>query len=489
MLTMDILAMNDHVQYIPLIIPTVLIPFTLLSVGVSVVATFIAGLFGVELKAEGPKQLLEVLLRPRVLVVAVVSNIVFYFGYQGYEYVKNLPSFEMTIKRKQAEAPAPLPAYDDNISRINKMKVNVDRASLDKFDIKQDWTLKLGMGSFRNATEVNGHLFFGTFDGHIYEVSPKERKVFRKIYVGTIIGPAPVIYKGKLYSGEGSHHTHHARILKYDLKTGLLEKTYTTLGHTEGQPVIATHNGKTLMFAVAGKDGIHAIDPETMEAVWKVNPGHIDAAVRVENGVVYAGTGREKGDAKKYQTYVAAYDFDTGKEIWKNEIPMSSWMEPALTDKYACFIMGEIYFPSKMGGLACFNKKTGSHEFVVSNDSPLIGVPLVVNNDVFISDLDGEICRISTEKRRSLWCTQTKVDGKQMTAVKLDTKRNLIVYTTTKNGVYFLSPVDGKIIKHHLPSKEETEWSKTYASANILEDGIITVDKKGVLRKLNYVEM
>ncbi|TNE95542.1 MAG: hypothetical protein EP326_14870, partial [Deltaproteobacteria bacterium] len=73
------------------IVPTILLPLAFLSTGISVVATFIAGLFGVKLKAEGPKKLLEVLLKPKVLISAAVLNAVIYGGMQGYQYVKNGP--------------------------------------------------------------------------------------------------------------------------------------------------------------------------------------------------------------------------------------------------------------------------------------------------------------------------------------------------------------------------------------------------------------
>ncbi|NBO38699.1 hypothetical protein EBU99_08960 [bacterium] len=57
----------EHAQeFQTLIIPTVMIPLTALTVALTMVASFIAGLFGIRLKTEGPRRLLEVLLKPRV---------------------------------------------------------------------------------------------------------------------------------------------------------------------------------------------------------------------------------------------------------------------------------------------------------------------------------------------------------------------------------------------------------------------------------------
>jgi outer membrane protein assembly factor BamB len=483
--TMDIFVMNLDLNtfYTPLIIPTVLIPFTLISVGISVVATFIAGLFGIELKMEGPKQLLEVLLKPKFLISAVILNLIFLGGFQAYQYIKNLPSFEFTINRLHEVTPNNKTYVD--LNQKNNIHYETLADSPKKIKLELSWETTLPMGAFRSGALSSNSLFLGTDDGYVYELDSKSGKTIRRFYIGTIVTPSPIIHKNNLYSGEGSHDTHHARIYKVDLVTGKHIGSYETKGHTEGQPVIAMYGDTTLLMAVAGVDGLHAIDPKSMKKVWTVNPGHIDASVRSENGVVYVGTGREKGDSKKYQTYALAYDLKSGKEIWRNEIPMSSWMEPALTKKYACFIMGEIYFKTNMGGISCFNKITGEPEFSILNDAPLIGIPLVLGNDIIISDFSGKICRINTEARRRSWCLKTETKGKQMTSASYDKHRNLIVYTTADRGAYFLNPTTGEIVFHFNP--EEPKWGRTYASATITDDGVIFVDIVGSVRRYKII--
>ena len=70
----ELIYSNMIEQVHPLIVPTVLIPLTLVSMGISVIATFIAGLFGVKLKAEGPKRLLELLFKPKILISDFVTH-------------------------------------------------------------------------------------------------------------------------------------------------------------------------------------------------------------------------------------------------------------------------------------------------------------------------------------------------------------------------------------------------------------------------------
>lgn len=469
----------DTLNYTPLIIPTVLIPFTFISVGLSVVATFIAGLFGIELKAEGPKQLLEVLLKPKFLISAIVLNVFFLGGYQAYLYLKNMPVFMMTLEKKH-QAIASSFSYQDYPMKLNKIKSALG-SSPKKIELKLLWEEKLPMGAFRAPALSSNSLFIGNDDGHVYELNADTGKVLRKFFIGTMVTPAPIIFQGKLYSGEGSHDTHHARVYQYDLKTGKFLNAFNTLGHTEGQPVATYYQGVPYLLIVSGKDGLYAVNADTFKKIWHQNPGHMDASVRVENGVVYASTGREKGDSQKYQTYTLAFDLKTGKELWKNETPMSGWMEPAITSNYACFILGEIYFKTKMGGLSCYDKKTGSPEFTILNNEPLIGVPTVLNEDILVSDLNGKVCLVDTLKRQNKWCFQAETQGKQMTSPAIDTHHNMVIYTTKNNGVYFLDLKTGKEIHHFYPKNRS--WNSTYASALMVKNDLVLVDIDGFVSR------
>lgn len=479
----DILVMNsfEQIEYIPLIIPTVLIPFTMVSVGISVVATFIAGLFGVKLKAEGPRQLLEVLLKPRILISALVLNAVSIGGYKAYEHIKNLPAFMSTVTRNHNAVKSDR-VYTDLLFRKNFASSNYSAQPAGK--LKEIWTKKLKRGSFRGPTLSANSLFFATDKNFVYEIDKDSSKTLRSFYLGTSATPAPIIHEGFLYTGEGTHHTHGARIYKIDLKSGKHIAQYTTGGHTEGQPYIATHEGRTLLFAVAGKDGIHAIDPKTMKLVWKANPGHIDATVRVEGRFVYIGTGREKGDTKKHRAYAMAYDFLTGEVLWKNELQASSWMQPALTNKYVCFITGEIYFKSKISGLNCYSKISGKPVVSILSDSALIGIPLVLDNDIIYSDIKGRLCRVDTKTFKKKWCYNTNSEQKNLTSPSYNHYANVIIYPTADKGLFVISPKTGNLVQRYLP--KDKAWKFTYASA--LNDGkyIYIIDVNGLVRKLSF---
>ncbi|MCO5144277.1 MAG: PQQ-binding-like beta-propeller repeat protein [Oligoflexia bacterium] len=469
--------MNELIVYHGLIIPSVVIPFTALLAALSALATFIAGLFGLQLKAEGPKKLLEVLLKPRVLIVAFLTNLIFIGAIWGYRYWINYPSLEWTVVRKQ-----------NNLAKIS------DRAytntSLKKTEypttktgkIEQIWEKSIDSGSFRGVTISGDSLFIGNDAGYVVELDKHSGEKLRSFYVGTSVSPAPIIFNNYLYAGEGTHDTHHARLYKFNLATGKYEGSYQTKGHIEGGLVAATLNNENTIYVVSGSDGLHAIEPETLKEKWKANDGHVDSAVFVVGDRVFSGTGMEKEKASGNRMFAVSYDFLSGQKIWKKEIPASSWMQSIGVEDKICFVLGEVYFASDLGGVYCFLQKDGVPSISYNNDAPIASLPIQVEQDLVVSDLKGKICRVSLTNGLPKWCTETKKSEFAFSNPVLDARNGVLVYASESDGVYILDPKTGKVIEKWKP----TNWVATYASAAVEEGSWYTVDMKGMVRKLHW---
>lgn len=471
----------------PQIIPTALIPLTVLSVALSALATLVASLFGVHLKAEGPKKLLEVLFKPKILISAIILNLLIIGSLKVINYTKNLPSFELTIKRKQTNyAKSSDYSYSESLQHT-PLPILKTKPAPKKMKVIEVATKQLDHGSVRGAVVVGDRFFVGMHDGYVREFHAQSFELFRTFYIGTAVTPAPVIYKNKLYVGEGTHDTHHARIYKFDLKTGHYENSHETLGHTEGQPVIGKHQDHALLFAVAGSDGVVAIHPDTMEKVWHQIPGHVDAAVRIQAGRVFAGSGREKHDGTSYRAFASAYHFETGEELWQRELPASSWMQPLTFKNRVCFVFGEVYFKSNVGGFACFDQKTGESRTSYMHFNPVVAVPILVENDIILSDLMGNICRVSAFNAKVKWCQKTHEHKFSLANVMYDLNHHVLVYPSHKNGIYVLDPKDGRIITKWKPKKEE--WLATVAPVAFSKFGWIVIDRKKNMRLLKPVNL
>lgn len=477
--------MNTPNELVPMILPTVMIPLTLVSVGVSVVATFIAGLFGIELKMEGPKKLLEVLLKPKVLASAFALNAVIFGGMWVWQWWSNYPRLISTIESETKErAQKSDIAYTDVPAVPTYFSSSKSNADIPK-NIEQVWRIHTGKGSFRAAVVTNQRVFTGNDLGVVSELELETGKVVRSFYIGTPVSSEITLWKNSMYIGEGLHDTHHARVYRFDLGTGNFEGSYQTLGHTEAQAVLGSHDGENTLFAVGGIDGLHAIDPISMKGKWQVNIGHMDAGILVDQGMVFIGTGREKNDDKKNKCYAAALDFKTGKILWQRELAASSWMRPVVIGENVCYIAGEIYFPTERGHITCFDRKTGNHTIAHNTTDPLAATPKVLDNSILYTSIHGLVCRFDLETQRNRWCFNADLkDSKSLAGASYDPRGHVVLYPSMTNGLYVLDPEDGKVLMHWKPTKEQGEWKKTYADVTVAGDYWILSDDDGSVRAL-----
>lgn len=477
--------MTTSNELVPMILPTVMIPLTLVSVGLSVVATFIAGLFGIQLKLEGPRKLLEVLLKPKVLASAFALNAIIFGGTYGWSWWSNYPKLMSTIEsQSQTRAKKSQILYSDvpTVPVVFASRISVSQRPE---TLEQVWRIHTGKGSFRAAVVTNDRVFSGNDAGVVRELELATGKEVRSFYIGTAASSELTIWNNSLYLGEGLHDTHHARVYRFDLGSGHLQGSYQTLGHTEAQAVVGSFNGESTLFAVAGVDGLHAIDPVNLQGKWQVNIGHIDAGVLVDGGTVYMGTGREKNDDKKNKCYAAALDFKTGKILWQRELAASSWMSPVTIGEDVCFISGEVYFPTERGHIMCFDKKSGEHTIAMNTTQPLASTPKVLDESILYSSIHGQVCRFDLILKKNLWCFDTKEkETKSFAGASYDPKAHVVIYPSMTKGLYVLDANNGKVLMHWMPSKELGQWQKTYADVTVAGDYWIVADADGSVRAL-----
>lgn len=497
---MDVLpilsAKMAGLNYSLAIIPTVLIPLTGLTVILSSIASVIAGWFGIKLKMEGPKQLLEVLLTKKVLISALILNFAIIGIYKLYKFTSTLPSPLITLKYQSSlnsvsssetyeNSPGRVHSY--NLTNINNQNVGV-HGLVPK--LKEVWTQKLKKGAFRSGVISGNSIFYGADDGQIHELDINTGKTKRRFFIGTQVTTRPIIYNSHLYAGEGNHNTHHARIYSFDLKSGNFIGAFKTKGHTEGQPLIETFNNETLLFLTAGKDGLYAISPDNLKEKWHALDGHLDATVSIEDGIIYSGSGKEKGNNQD-RTYATAYNFSTGHKIWKKELPLSNWMHPIIGSQNVCYSLGEIYFPSQVGLLYCLDKKTGSASFSIPFEDPIIGKPLIIKSAekemAIVTSISGDVCAVNLLTKSKVWCAKTgnEKTSHAFSSVDFDVKRNLLWYASLDNGLFAFNITTGAVVIHWLPSNSVyKKWNHTQASVTIKDDSLFIADLKGVVRKL-----
>ena len=478
---MEVLATSPEPEVIRAIVPTIALPLTAVLVAANVVATWIARLFRVELKWEGPNRLLEVLLKPRVLISAVLLNLAVWGLYSGYRHWSNRPAALWRIEwmnQRLAKAAGESwkgRSYGESVSATAKNPLAVGAG------YQQLWRTQLPQAIFSSVALAGESAFVGSDDGYVYELDRKSGVRVRQFFIGTQVTPAPVIWKGHLVVGEGAHLTHGARIYLFDLSTGLLKASFSSeRGHTEGQPTIFEDRGVERLFAPAGVDGVYALNPSDLSLVWQVKVGHTDSEVRVDRGRAFFSTGVEKGYADRSH-FAVAVDFHSGAILWKKELPASGWMAPVFVGDQVCFGSGEIYLPSNAGWLTCLDQSSGETRAQATLGAPVVSTPVLHQGLILVGDWNGELCAFNVSGLSKQWCIKT--EGKHSFASPTVDLSGRVLYPTDKKGLWLLEAQTGTLRAQLVPTEGQGKWVRSFSRVVVESDGAYLSDAAGNVRK------
>jgi outer membrane protein assembly factor BamB len=482
--------MCNSPEVVQAVVPTVAVPLATIMFLVNAFVSWVASLFGLRLNWNGPRELLRVFLRRRVVVMVVLVNL----GTIGLVYARRqfqtMPSPLIEIKwmnaglqRRWGSVGAGR-TYANSTGRVTEVDRSTSGARVQSVAFRQLWRVSAGPRNMGAATVAGHSVFVGSVDGYVYEFDESDGTLLRRFFVGSEISPDPVIWKNRLFVGEGTHDMHRARLYAFDLTSGQFLGAVQTHGHTEGTPAVA-HDDKTgrdhLLFA-AGADGIYSVDPLTLKEHWHFNGGHTDSDPRVLGGRVYFSTGVEKG-VPGTEHFAYALDLATGATIWRTETPASGWMPGAFVGHEVCFGVGEIYTRSSFGQLSCYDVDTGKAGTVVSADAPVLSVPLRVGNHVAVADRDGQICVTQVPLGNRVWCRSTNGEANASLTYLAS---GAFLYPSATEGLFAFDPEQGRTLADWKPTAADGEWAKTNGRATLARDGsaVYLTDEAGNLRKI-----
>ncbi|MBV2169723.1 MAG: PQQ-binding-like beta-propeller repeat protein, partial [Bdellovibrio sp.] len=186
---MEITAQLDETTKLA-IIPTVVLPFTILGMILTSIATWIAAFFGVELKAEGPKKLFEVLMKPKVLFWALLSNALVFGAIKGGEYLYNgsYPLWWVKIQNSRSQ-----PSQQEYASSVPTQVGTRGKVS----SLKTVWEQKINSPIFGLPIVGGSSLFMGTDSGRLVELDLETGARRRQFEIGQPVMASPVIWDNK----------------------------------------------------------------------------------------------------------------------------------------------------------------------------------------------------------------------------------------------------------------------------------------------------
>lgn len=470
---MEITAQLDEATKLA-IIPTVVLPFTILGMILTSVATWVAAFFGVELKAEGPKKLFEVLMKPKVLLWALVSNAVVYGAIKGGEYLYNGPYPLWWVEMQNSNVQSSTLEYPGVETPSATLRPLPDSVTT----LEVVWENRTKSLIFGSPVVSGSSLFTGEDAGRILEFDLKTGQLRRRFEIGKPVMASPLVWNGKIFVGEGIHTTHHARLYSFDLKSGSFVKSFETQGHIERAATFAKAGDRPLLLTPAGKDGLYAVNPDTMEKVWQASVGHIDSFPAADGERVYVGTGLEMG-FEETPTKVYALDIHTGKVVWEKSLPTSVWGVPALWNHVVCFPAGDVYKNTHYGQITCYDRKNGEEYFAFNTTGALISQPVIIDDSLLIADFYGKIYQFNLKNKSLEWTLTVPVKSINYASVVVDAQDRVIL--PGLEGLYVFSR---KTQKPLFTWKPEEAWKGTFTNVVFYEDLWIIADRSGTLRAL-----
>jgi outer membrane protein assembly factor BamB len=455
------------------IIPTVVLPIAVLGMVLKSIATWVAAFFGYKLKSEGPRRLVELLLKPRVIVASVLLNACFYAGVIGYKKLQNSSWPILVIELRNKNVKESVFDYRPMSKEAGLANKVLGEKHLSKIELI--WTTKVTGGIFGGITLTNSSLIFGTSKGYVYELEKSSGQVFRQFVFGQPIMTQPIVFNEHMFFGEGVHDTFNAKFISIDLKLGKFSSSIQTTGHIERTAKLIEFAGQSYMIVSAGRDGLYAIDPNTMKVLWRAKIGHIDGIPFVEKNRIYVGTGMEAGDKKQVWTKVYSINLLNGEVLHEKEVATSAFGAAFAWSDSICFSLGDVYETRGYGQIACYNKENLEETAAINVGGALIANALLQGDYVFVADFKGVIYKINLATSR----IENKVAvpvGDVNYAPLVMTGANEIALPG-KEGLYFFSMDSLKLIYSWKPPIEN--WKGAYDNLHIENDNWYWADRVG----------
>ncbi|MBM3993269.1 MAG: serine/threonine protein kinase [Planctomycetes bacterium] len=345
---------------------------------------------------------------------------------------------------KDAPRETPALSKDWPLFRGNTLQTGVAGTTLpDKLEIR--WKLDLKKGIESTAAIVDGIIYVGCYDDHLYAIELANGNVKWKTKLGSIKA-APSVYQGKVFVGDedsmfycvnaadgkklwdfecdgaitGGANFSGDRVIfaSHDANLyclGIADKKLIWKIKTEG-PVhgsVAVANGQTFF---AGCDShLHVIDVMDGKSINKVELSGQTAAT--------ASFGGDKLYVGNMNNEVQAIDIKGQKVQWaytSKRAPNPFYSSPAITDKL-------VVIGSRDRKLHAIKRSDGSSAWVFSGDGWIESSPVIAGNRVYVGSNKGTFYVIDLEKGTEV---QALLLGEGITASPAVANECLVIGTT-----------------------------------------------------------
>jgi outer membrane protein assembly factor BamB len=246
------------------------------------------------------------------------------------------------------------------------------------------WKFKTGSCIISSAAIADRTACFGSKDNHFYAVDTRTGKEKWKFKTGNDVFSSPAIYDGMVYFGSNDRNFY-----ALALETGKEKWRFQTVDMINSSPAI---DGPIVYFG-SEYHHLYALDLKTGKKEWELEIGlGVSSSPAVYDGMVYFGG---------YNGYLYAVDTKTKDVRWKFKTGDSVFSSPAIAG-------GVVYFGSEDKHVYAVDIKTGKEKWRFRTNGGVFSSPVVSAGAVFFGSKDGNFYAVDMKTGEEKWRFQTE---------------------------------------------------------------------------------
>ncbi len=285
----------------------------------------------------------------------------------------------------EAPAPAPAPAPFSTptpTTTVARKRGIRRRRDIPELTERQLWATTTG-DEVRGSACFDGTSFLvGSYDGHLYAVSPSDGSIRWRSATGRGVVSRPTVFEDLVLFGSEDH-----KIYALQRATGELVWSFRANMPVRSSPVVIDD------CVVIGADDatVYAFDARVGALRWKQRTwGPVRSSPVGAGRAIYVG-----GD----DTYLYCMDTVDGRIRWRSACGSAIQSAPVVS-------AGLAIVTARAGSVVAFNSESGRRQWTWDAGSPLLAAPVVVDDGVLIGSVDGAVTCLMVDSGEPRWVSR-----------------------------------------------------------------------------------
>ena len=243
----------------------------------------------------------------------------------------------------------------------------------------QKWTFETRGPVYSSPTVVNGVVYFGSNDHHLYALDTMSGQKLWSFRAGNRVESSPMVVNNTVYFGSNDHH-----LYALEASSGKLKWSFPTSKAVYSSPIVV--NG--IVYCGSEDGNLYALDARSGRKLWSFRSGHaVYSSPTAANDIVYFGS-------DDHQLY--ALDARRGQKLWSffpGDFAISS---PIVAKRV-------VYFGSQSRNLYALHAASGRQKWSFRSGDALFSAPTVANGAVYCGSTDGSLYALHAATGRPKW--------------------------------------------------------------------------------------